>query len=633
MPVIGRVSNGSSSSRAISYAFGKNRHMKNNTEQWLANHGVKVEFPYIGYSENSRAVWVGGSNGIDGYHASDDMAFNQRIHNQTEQKNQVKRIVQSFSHNEADPLNPADWEKANKLGVEFAKKAYPNYQCAVFTQIDNENHLIHNHIIVDKVNLKTGYKLKEPRRIDDYRKINDELAKEYGMEVIPPKRERTLNAENQKKKPGRKAFVSYVKETVDSLMMSDEITSKTDFIKALDEANITYTDKNKMNRFVSKTEKSKSGKAFVVRGKTLGTDYEKEAINHELDSRERDSKIETREPKFERTIERTSQIERNYNESKIDYTESEKRKQQSETDQQSAQSQQSIIAEIVGRFERKADELRKRLARIRAKIRTKIIPQSFVKQAQQEPYTLQFNSKLIGPAEFVTVNPKTKTIGIGESQGSNIKKIPEKTTFLKRKELKNEIEHLSSSYHVLNDIDGHEKGSLDDIKAFNDELPENAILEKSDQPKKPAERDEYGLNRVQRHSIDAGNKLLREHGLSDLQMRYDGKTLRENEAEKNHKVAKPLEKKLTKEQIQTVYSANQKYLSAGLPSYRINYDGLSYKYNFKFQRQQKQKTAENQAVRAKQQSKEQTPTRRTSRRLEIKKNQKQKKNIDRGPKM
>ena len=577
MPVIGRVSNGSSSSRAISYAFGKNRHMKNNTEQWLANHGVKVEFPYIGYSENSRAVWVGGSNGIDGYHASDDMAFNQRIHNQTEQKNQVKRIVQSFSHNEADPLNPADWEKANKLGVEFAKKAYPNYQCAVFTQIDNENHLIHNHIIVDKVNLKTGYKLKEPRRIDDYRKINDEIAKKYGMEVIPPKRERTLNAENQKKKPGRKAFVSYVKETVDRLMMSDEITSKADFIKALDQKDIIYTDENKMNRFVSKTVKNKSGKPLVVRGKTLGTDYEKGAINHELDVRERDSKTEEREPRIERTIDRTSEIERNYNESKNDYLESERnntdaqtRKQQAEADDQQAQSQQSKINAIFANLEQQAKKFRNRFGRFELKIK-----------------------------RFFKQNQDTNSNADKQDKNSNVDKQDKNSSADKQQNTNSNVDKQAQNH-----------------------------------PTKPIELDKYGLNRDQRLMIDAGNKIIRERGheLGELQLGYDGLTLREREAEKNHEVAKRL--KLTKGQIDTLVDANEEYSRTGLPRYKVFPHGLSYNYNLKFKKFQKQqKLAENQAVREQQQSKEQTPTRRTSRRLEIKKNQTQKKNIDRGPKM
>ena len=377
MPVIGHISNGASSERAISYGFGKNRHMKNNTEQWLADNGVKVDFSYIGYSSNSRAVWVGGTNGIDGYHASDDMAFNQKIHNQTKKKNQVMCIVQSFGHDELDPLNPADWEKANLLGREFAKKAYPEYECAVFTQIDNKNHLIHNHVYVDKVNLITGHKLKEPRRLNDFYAINDEISREQGWKVIPPKREHKLNAENKKKKTGRKAFVSYVKETVDSLMTNDEITSKTDFIKALDEANIIYDDKNKLNRFISKIEKDKSGKAFVVRGKRLGTDYEKEAINNELELRSRKQTTKSREQEL--TIEKQA-ITSDLRQSSNEFVQSEADKRTAESDQQDAQNEQSIIAEIAGSIERKADELRKRLERLRAKIRAKIIPQGLLKQ-------------------------------------------------------------------------------------------------------------------------------------------------------------------------------------------------------------------------------------------------------------
>ena len=245
---------------------------------------------------------------------------------------------------------------------------------------------------------------------------------------------------------------------------------------------------------------------------------------------------------------------------------------------------------------------------------------------------MQFNSKLTGPADFVTVNPKTKTIGIGDSQGSKIKKIPEKTTILKRNELKDEIARLSDSYHVLNDIDGHEKGSLDDIKAFNDELPENAILEK---PKQPIELDKNGLSMVQRHIIDAGNKILRENGLGDLQMSYDGQTFREHEAEKNHEVAKPLEKKLNKEQIQTVYVANKKYIQAGRPDYRVLYNGLSRKYDLKFQRfqkQQRQKSAENQVAQSQQQVKKQ-PVRKQSKRLKIEHHTQSQQQNRKGPSM
>ncbi|MEQ6219665.1 relaxase/mobilization nuclease domain-containing protein [Levilactobacillus brevis] len=40
----------------------------------------------------------------------------------------------------------------------LAEKLYPAYQSAVYTHIDGEHHILHNHIIVSKVNLETGKK-------------------------------------------------------------------------------------------------------------------------------------------------------------------------------------------------------------------------------------------------------------------------------------------------------------------------------------------------------------------------------------------------------------------------------------------------------------------------------------------
>ena len=139
--------------------------------------------------------------------------------------------------------------------------------------------------------------------------------------------------------------------------------------------------------------------------------------------------------------------------------------------------------------------------------------------------------------------------------------------------------------------------------------------------KKPIEeRDENGLTKTQRSRIDDVNELLRENRFGYLQMGYDGQTLRENEAEKNHR--KLFTNKLTKEELKIVYATNKFLSAAGLTSYRINDYGLSQKY------------AENQA--AQPQSKEQTPTRRTShRRIQTKhpQNNNQKQKRERGPKM
>ncbi|MGZ7259745.1 relaxase/mobilization nuclease domain-containing protein, partial [Streptococcus pyogenes] len=79
------------------------------------------------------------------------------------ESNQVLRITQSFALDELNPKVQKDWQKANDLGVELAENLYPNHQSVVYTHLDGKNHVLHNHIIVNKVNLETGKKLREQK--------------------------------------------------------------------------------------------------------------------------------------------------------------------------------------------------------------------------------------------------------------------------------------------------------------------------------------------------------------------------------------------------------------------------------------------------------------------------------------
>lgn len=55
-------------------------------------------------------------------------------------------------------------ELANKIGVELAKKLYPEYQCIITTHVDRLH--IHNHII-----FLILYLMKQERNIIDVQKI------------------------------------------------------------------------------------------------------------------------------------------------------------------------------------------------------------------------------------------------------------------------------------------------------------------------------------------------------------------------------------------------------------------------------------------------------------------------------
>ena len=61
--------------------------------------------------------------------------------------------IQSFSPNEK--ISPA---LAHKIGVELAQKVATGFQVVIATHVDREH--IHNHIIINSVNMETGLKWK-----------------------------------------------------------------------------------------------------------------------------------------------------------------------------------------------------------------------------------------------------------------------------------------------------------------------------------------------------------------------------------------------------------------------------------------------------------------------------------------
>jgi len=59
-------------------------------------------------------------------------------------------IIQSFKLGEVTPA------QCNQLGMELAEKIAPHHQVAVYTHTDTDH--IHNHIVINSVDLETGKK-------------------------------------------------------------------------------------------------------------------------------------------------------------------------------------------------------------------------------------------------------------------------------------------------------------------------------------------------------------------------------------------------------------------------------------------------------------------------------------------
>lgn len=301
MAIIAKMSNAKSAGAALNYAIGKNKGLgKNETDLFLAENNIDPN------QFNNRAVAMGATNGVDPQTAVEDFKAWRQVNNQDKAGNQAHLIVQAFNFDELSASRQEDWQKANKIGVELAEKLYPDYQSAVYTHIDGTNHQLHNHIVISKVSLKTGKKLREARGegLKRARELNDELAQEQGWHIV----EKPIEAYNRAEEHfGKDSWRAKIKTAVDEVMQNGEATNFSDFAQKLSEAHIRVFERGNALTY----SVSENGKERRIRGNKLGLDYNKEAIFNELErqatSRQQetagiDSEIEQREQSVNREI-------------------------------------------------------------------------------------------------------------------------------------------------------------------------------------------------------------------------------------------------------------------------------------------------------------------------------------------
>ncbi|MBU9872026.1 relaxase/mobilization nuclease domain-containing protein [Holdemanella porci] len=88
--------------------------------------------------------------------------------------------VQSFYYND-----PVDAIEVHEMGIELAKRMYPNYQVLVTTHQDKAH--LHNHFIINATSL-SGKKLRSDFYGDEglmkLREVSDTIAKEHGCKII-----------------------------------------------------------------------------------------------------------------------------------------------------------------------------------------------------------------------------------------------------------------------------------------------------------------------------------------------------------------------------------------------------------------------------------------------------------------
>lgn len=122
------------------------------------------------------------------------------------QKRKVEsyHYIQSWSKDELDGDRAEDVEKAHAAGLEFANRVAPNSPVMVATQHDGKGRCLHNHIIIGNLDWDTGKALpKEAVHHGHIKIINDDVMRDFGLEVLDAPEVKMSTAERRAEREGR----------------------------------------------------------------------------------------------------------------------------------------------------------------------------------------------------------------------------------------------------------------------------------------------------------------------------------------------------------------------------------------------------------------------------------------------
>lgn len=181
---------------------------------------------------------------------------------------QAHTIIQSFKPEETTS------QQANQIGKELAQKVADNHQVGVYTHADTDH--IHNHIIINAVNLESGKKYqsnaKQRHNVKDW---NDLICRDHGLSVVEEKNANVRHTltEQELLKKGKSSWKETIRQSIED---SKERTKNWDsFTDHLEKQHGVET-KIRGNTLSFKHQDQER----FVRANKLGADYEKEAIEY-----------------------------------------------------------------------------------------------------------------------------------------------------------------------------------------------------------------------------------------------------------------------------------------------------------------------------------------------------------------
>ena len=179
-------------------------------------------------------------------------------------KNLGYHLIQSFAVGEVSP------KQALSIGKEFADNFLKGqHEYVIATHIDKAH--IHNHIIINATSFNTYKKLetKPYKTIAQLRDISDKLCKDNGLSIINTKGKGITYIEWKLNKNKVQTWKEFIKAQIDVII--DKVTTYAEFKIAMEKCEIDI----KEGKYISFKA---PGQERYCRGKTIGADYEKDAI-------------------------------------------------------------------------------------------------------------------------------------------------------------------------------------------------------------------------------------------------------------------------------------------------------------------------------------------------------------------
>lgn len=242
-----KLGNTKSASRAINYA----------EKRAVEKNGLNCDVDYAKSAFKQTRALYGKENGV-----------------------QAHTIIQSFKPGEVTP------EQCNQLGLELAEKIAPKHQVAIYTHADKEH--VHNHIVINSINLETGKKYQSNKQQRELiKQENDNVCRSHGLSV--PERDtaklRYTQTESALIEKGQSSWKDELREEIE--YAKAHTSNFKDFSEHLEQKGISFKVRGKNVSYKPENVNK------WVRGKTLGQDYDKGALEYEFESKERERENDT----------------------------------------------------------------------------------------------------------------------------------------------------------------------------------------------------------------------------------------------------------------------------------------------------------------------------------------------------